>query len=51
MAKRVVGRDQFLVGMRGKALGGIIITYFEYGIVAAEPAWMAANGLERNICY
>ena len=46
MPKRVKRRKQFRGSMRGKALRGNKITYGEYGIVAAEPAWITANQIE-----
>ena len=46
MPKRVKRRKQFRGTMRGKASRGNKITYGEYGIVAAEPAWIKSNQIE-----
>ena len=46
MPKRVKRRKQFRGTMRGKALRGNTITYGEYGLVAAEPAWIKSNQIE-----
>ncbi len=46
MPKRVKRRKQFRGRMRGKASRGNTITYGEYGIVAAEPAWIRSNQIE-----
>ena len=46
MPKRVKRRKQFRGSMRGKALRGNKITYVEYGIVAADPAFITANQIE-----
>jgi len=46
MPKRVKHRKQFRGTMRGKALRGNVITYGEYGLVAAEPCWITSNQIE-----
>ena len=46
MPKRVKHRKQFRGSMRGKASRGNTITYGEYGLVAAEPAWVKSNQIE-----
>ena len=46
MPKRVKRRKQFRGSMRGKALRGNTLTYGEYGLVAAEPAWIKSNQIE-----
>ena len=46
MPKRVKHRKQFRGSMAGKALRGNKITNGEYGIVAAEPAWVKSNQIE-----
>ena len=46
MPKRVKRRKQFRGSMAGKAMRGNKITNGEYGIVAAEPAWIKSNQIE-----
>ncbi len=46
MPKRVKRRKQFRGSMAGKATRGNKISYGEYGIVAAEPAWIKSNQIE-----
>ena len=46
MPKRVKHRKQFRGSMRGKATRGNKITYGEFGLVAAEPAWIRSNQIE-----
>ena len=46
MPKRVKRRKQFRGTMRGKALRGNTISNGEYGLVAAEPAWIRSNQIE-----
>ena len=46
MPKRVKRRKQFRGSMRGKALRGNTLTYGEFGLVAAEPAWIKSNQIE-----
>ena len=46
MPKRVKRRRVFRGRMKGKALRGNTITYGEYGLVAAEPAWVTSNQIE-----
>ena len=46
MPKRVKHRKQFRGTMRGKAQRGNTITYGEFGLVAAEPAWIKSNQIE-----
>ncbi len=46
MPKRVKRRKQFRGRMKGKAQRGNKITYGEFGIVAAEPAWIRSNQIE-----
>ena len=46
MPKRVKRRKQFRGSMRGKALRGNVLTYGEFGLVAAEPAWIKSNQIE-----
>ena len=44
--KRVKHRKQFRGTMRGKAQRGNTIAYGEYGLVAAEPAWIKSNQID-----
>ena len=46
MPKRGKHRKQFRGSMAGKALRGNKITDGEFGIVAAEPAWVKSNQIE-----
>ena len=46
MPKRVKRRKQFRGSMAGKPTRGTTITYGEYGIIAAEPAWIKSNQIE-----
>ena len=46
MPKRVKHRKQFRGSMAGKASRGNTVTYGEYGLVAAEPAWVKSNQIE-----
>ncbi len=46
MPKRVKRRKQFRGSMAGKPTRGTKITYGEYGLVAAEPAWIKSNQIE-----
>ena len=46
MPKRVKHRKQFRGSMKGKALRGNKISYGEFGLVAAEPAWIRSNQIE-----
>ena len=46
MPKRVRRRKQFRGSMAGKPTRGTTITYGEYGLVAAEPAWIKSNQIE-----
>ena len=46
MPKRVKFRKQFRGSMAGKAGRGTTITYGEYGLVAADPAWIKSNQIE-----
>ena len=46
MPKRVKRRKQFRGSMAGKPTRGTTITYGEYGLVAAEPAWIKSNQIE-----
>ena len=46
MPKRVKHRKQFRGTMRGKAQRGNTISYGEFGLVAAEPAWIKSNQIE-----
>ena len=46
MPKRVKRRKQFRGSMSGKALRGNVLTYGEFGLVAAEPAWIKSNQIE-----
>ena len=46
MPKRVKRRKQFRGSMAGKAGRGTTITYGEYGLVAADPAWIKSNQIE-----
>jgi large subunit ribosomal protein L16 len=46
MPNRVKRRKQFRGRMKGKALRGNKITYGEFGIVAAESAWVRSNQIE-----
>ena len=46
MPKRVKHRKQFRGSMRGKALRGNVISYGEFGLVAAEPCWITSNQIE-----
>ncbi len=46
MPKRVKHRKQFRGTMRGKALRGNVISYGDFGLVAAEPCWITSNQIE-----
>ena len=46
MPKRVKRRKQFRGTTAGKALRGNKITNGEFGLVAAEPAWIKSNQIE-----
>ena len=46
MPKRVKRRKQFRGTMAGKALRGNTLSYGEFGLVAAEPAWIKSNQIE-----
>ncbi len=46
MPKRVKRRKQFRGTMAGKALRGNVLSYGEFGLVAAEPAWIKSNQIE-----
>ena len=46
MPKRVKHRKQFRGTMRGKAQRGNVISFGDYGLVAAEPAWIKSNQIE-----
>ncbi len=46
MPKRVKHRKQFPGTMKGKALSGNKLTYGDFGLVAAEPAWIKSNQIE-----
>ena len=46
MPKRVKRRKQFRGTMSGKCTRGNTITYGEFGLVAAEPAWIKSNQIE-----
>jgi len=46
MPKRVKHRKQFRGTMAGKVTRGNRITYGEYGLVAASPAWVKSNQIE-----
>ncbi len=46
MPKRVKRRRVFRGRMKGKAIRGAEITYGEFGLVAAEPAWVTSNQIE-----
>ena len=46
MPKRVKRRKQFRGSMAGKALRGNTLTYGEFGLIAAEPAWIKSNQIE-----
>ncbi len=46
MPKRVKNRKQFHGTMKGKALSGNKLTYGDFGLVAAEPAWIKSNQIE-----
>ena len=46
MPKRVKRRKQFRGSMAGKAGRDTTITYGEYGLVAADPAWIKSNQIE-----
>jgi large subunit ribosomal protein L16 len=46
MPKRVKRRKQFRGRMKGKALRGNKISYGEFGLVAAEAAWIRSNQIE-----
>ena len=44
--KRVKYRRQQRGRMKGKALRGNTVTYGEFGLAAAEPAWITSNQIE-----
>ena len=46
MPKRVKRRRVHRGRMKGKAMRGNFLAYGEYGIVAAEPAWIKSNQIE-----
>ena len=46
MPKRVKHRKQFRGTMAGKVTRGNRITYGEFGLVAASPAWVKSNQIE-----
>jgi large subunit ribosomal protein L16 len=46
MPKRVKRRRQFRGRMKGEALRGNRINYGEFGLIAAEPAWIKSNQIE-----
>ena len=46
MPKRVKRRKQFRGSMDGKAMRGNVLNYGEFGLVAAEPAWIKSNQIE-----
>ena len=46
MPKRVKHRRQHRGRMKGIATKGNTVSYGEYGLVAAEPAWITANQIE-----
>ena len=46
MPKRVKRRRVHRGRMKGKALRGNIITYGDFGLVAAEPGWITSNQIE-----
>lgn len=46
MPKRVKHRKQFRGTMRGKATRGNVISYGDFGLVAAEPCWITSNQIE-----
>ena len=46
MPKRVKRRKQFRGRMKGAASRGNLITYGEFGVVAAEPGWITSNQIE-----
>ena len=46
MPKRVKYRRVHRGRMTGKALRGNTLAYGEYGLVAAEPAWITSNQIE-----
>lgn len=46
MPKRVKRRRVFRGRMKGEALRGNRINYGEFGLVAAEPAWIKSNQIE-----
>ena len=46
MPKRVKYRRQQRGRLTGKATRGNTVTYGEYGLVAAEPAWIKSNQIE-----
>ena len=46
MPKRVKRRKQFRGSMAGKASRGNVLSYGEFGLVAAEPCWIKSNQIE-----
>ena len=46
MPKRVKRRKQFRGSMAGTPTRGTKFSYGEYGLVAAEPAWIKSNQIE-----
>ena len=46
MPKRVKYRRVQRGRLKGKASRGNVLTYGEYGLVAAEPAWITSNQIE-----
>ena len=46
MPKRFKRRRVHLGRIKGKALRGNVISYGEFGLVAAEPGWITSNQIE-----
>ncbi len=46
LPKRVKYRKVMRGRMKGKATRGNVVTYGEYGLQAAEPAWVTSNQIE-----
>ena len=46
MPKKVKRKKQFRGRMKGKATRGVNLVNGEYGLMAAEPAWISSNQIE-----
>ena len=51
MPKRTKRRRVHRGRMKGAATRGNMISYGEYGLQAAEPAWVTSNQIESCLLY